>query len=167
MTPARATVLLVLAVAAQSTLPRLAVWFSGLDFVLMAVVAIALRSGPGAGVVAGTLAGLVQDAFGTGLLGIGALGKTLAGFAAGTVAGQFMLGSPLARLAIYLGASLLHGAVVAVFLRLTSGGSASVSVTLAVAEALGTAAAGVTCEQVVEWWRLTRLRRARRTGVRD
>jgi len=25
----------------------------------------------------------------------------------------------------------------------------------------------VTCEQVVEWWRLTRLRRARRTGVRD
>jgi len=40
-------------------------------------------------------------------------------------------------------------------------------VTLAVAEALGTAAAGVTCEQVVEWWRLTQLRRGRRTGVRD
>lgn len=167
MTPTRATVLLVLAVAAQSTLPRVAVWFSGLDFVLMAVVAVALRSGPGAGVVAGTLAGLVQDAFGTGLLGIGALGKTLAGFAAGAVAGQFMLGSPLARLAIYLGASLLHGTVVATFLRLTSDAAVTVSVTLAVAEALGTAAAGVTCEQVAEWWRLTRLRRARRRGLRD
>lgn len=167
MTPTRATVLLVLAVAAQSTLPRLALWLSGLDFVLMAVVAVALRSGPGAGVVVGTVAGLVQDAFGTGLLGIGALGKTVAGFAAGAVAGQFMLGSPLARLAIYLGASLIHGLIVAVFLGLTTDAASSVSMTLAVAEALGTAAAGVTCEQVAEWWRLTRLRRARQKGLRD
>jgi rod shape-determining protein MreD len=167
MTPTRATVLLILAVAAQSTLPRVAVWFSGLDFVLMAVVAVALRAGPAAGVVAGTVAGLIQDAFGTGLLGIGALAKTLAGFAAGAVAGQFMMGSPLARLTLYLGASLLHAVVVAVFVRLTSGTIGTLSVTLAVAEALGTAAAGVTCEQVAEWWRLTRLRRARRRGMRD
>jgi rod shape-determining protein MreD len=167
MTPTRATVLLLLAVAAQSTLPRVAVWFSGLDFVLLAVVAVALRAGPAAGVVSGTVVGLIQDAFGTGLLGIGGLAKTLAGFAAGAVAGQFMMGSPLARLTLYLGASLLHAVVVAVFVRLTSGTTVTLAVTQAIAEALGTAAAGVTCEQVAEWWRLTRLRRARRRGMHD
>lgn len=166
MTRLSAILLLVLAVAAQNSLPRVAVWFAGLDFVLAAVIAISLRSGPSAGVVAGTVAGLMQDAFGTGLLGIGALGKTVAGSAAGAIAGQFVLGSPVARLSLYLGASLINALILFTFYQLTATGGSPMSVTRALAEALGTAAVGVTGEQVAEWVRLTRSRRASRRQIR-
>ena len=56
---------------------------AALDFVLIVVVYLSLTSGPDTGVVAGSVAGLIQDALSSGIMGIGALAKTLVGFAAG------------------------------------------------------------------------------------
>ena len=50
-------------------------------FVLVVVVYVALTNGPVAGLLTGTIAGLLQDALATGIIGIGGLAKTLAGFA--------------------------------------------------------------------------------------
>jgi rod shape-determining protein MreD len=59
------------------------------DLVLVGVVYIALAWGPTAGILAGTLGGLAQDALSAGTLGMYGLTKTLVGFGAGVVGGQF------------------------------------------------------------------------------
>ena len=44
------------------------------DLVLVVVVSVALTSGPGTGLLTGTVAGLVQDALSSGVVGIGGRG---------------------------------------------------------------------------------------------
>ena len=68
-------------------------------------------SGPVTGVVAGTAAGLVQDALSGGLLGIGGLAKTVVGFAAGVLGTQFIITAPLPRFVVFVVATILHEAV--------------------------------------------------------
>jgi rod shape-determining protein MreD len=81
------------------------------DLVLVVVVYAALRFGPVTGLMTGTLAGLVQDYLSTGVVGIGALAKTVVGFVAGFIGTQFIVSQPLPRFVVFLAASLGHALI--------------------------------------------------------
>jgi rod shape-determining protein MreD len=82
-----------------------------IDFVLVAVVYVALTSGPGTGLLAGTFAGLVQDALSSPVIGIGGLAKTIVGFLAGVIGTQFIVSQSLPRFVVFFGASVAHAAI--------------------------------------------------------
>jgi rod shape-determining protein MreD len=101
-----------LALALQTTLARLVVSGTGaIDLVLVAVVAVALTTGPVSGMLAGSAAGLIQDSLSTGVLGIGGLAKSVIGFLAGAISQQFILTSAPARFLMFVGATVLHAAL--------------------------------------------------------
>lgn len=101
-----------LALALQTTLARFMVGgTAAIDLVLVAVVYVALTSGPVGGMLAGSLAGLAQDSLSSGVIGIGSLAKTLVGFFAGAVGQQFIVTAPLPRLVMFVAATVLHTAV--------------------------------------------------------
>jgi len=77
---------ILIALAAQTTLAGFV--FRGgtaIDLVLIVVVYVAIKSGPVTGLLAGTVAGLIQDALSSGILGIGGLAKTIVGFLSGVL----------------------------------------------------------------------------------
>lgn len=107
LTSVLATVLL--AVTVQAALARYTVggvWV--FDLVLVGVVYVALQRGPVAGILAGTLGGLLQDLLAGAIVGVGGLTKTVVGFAAGVVGAQFMLAKPGVRTLILLVATVVH-----------------------------------------------------------
>ena len=115
--------ILALALALQTTLTAYVRGTAALDFVLIVVVYLSLTAGPTTGVIAATVAGLIQDALSSGVMGIGALAKTVVGFAAGRVGTQFIVTAPLPRFVVFIGASALHAAVFgAAFVDLSGGG---------------------------------------------
>jgi rod shape-determining protein MreD len=81
------------------------------DLVLVVVVYAALLFGPVTGLMTGTVAGLVQDYLSTGVVGIGALAKTVVGFVTGIIGSQFIVTQPLPRFVVFLGASLVHALI--------------------------------------------------------
>jgi rod shape-determining protein MreD len=78
------------------------------DFVLVGVVCAALQWGPVAGILAGTMGGLLQDVLAGEIVGIGGLAKTLVGCAAGIVGTQFVLARPSARMIVVAVATVVH-----------------------------------------------------------
>jgi rod shape-determining protein MreD len=101
-----------LALASQTTLGRfLTRGPAAVDLVLVAVVYVALSSGPVTGLFAGTFAGLVQDALTTGIIGIGGLAKTIVGFLAGIIGTQFIVTQPIPRFVVFFAASVLHAVI--------------------------------------------------------
>jgi rod shape-determining protein MreD len=76
------------------------------DLVLVGVVYAALSWGPAAGILAGTLGGLVMDALSHTVLGAGGLVKTIVGFLAGAVGAQFVLARPAARTMVVAAATV-------------------------------------------------------------
>lgn len=103
----------VVSVALQAMLARFTVggrWT--FDLVLVGVVYAALRWGPVAGIVAGTVGGLLQDAMSSGVVGVGGLAKTLVGFAAGEIGGHFVLVRPQGRTLVVALASIGHRGLV-------------------------------------------------------
>jgi rod shape-determining protein MreD len=107
-----AIVAIAAALALQTTLDRfLGGTQAAVDLVLVAVVYVALTNGPVGGMLAGSLAGLIQDALTSGLPGIGGLAKSIVGFFAGAVGQQFILTAALPRLVMFLAATAVHGAV--------------------------------------------------------
>ena len=101
-----------LALALQTTLARFLVGgTAALDLVLVSVVYVSLTSGPGAGMLAGSVAGLIQDMLSSGVIGIGGLAKTIVGFLAGVIGQQFIVTAALPRFVMFLAATLLHSAV--------------------------------------------------------
>jgi rod shape-determining protein MreD len=101
-----------LSLALQSTVDRLLPWgTASVDLVLVAVVYVALTSGPVGGMLAGSAAGLIQDSLGTGIVGIGGLAKSIVGFFAGVFGQQFIVTAALPRLAMFVGATLVHALV--------------------------------------------------------
>lgn len=78
------------------------------DLVLVAVAFIALRWGPGAGVIGGTIGGLTQDALAGGYIGVGGLAKTIVGFFVGVIGSQFIVARPAPRMLIVAGATLAN-----------------------------------------------------------
>jgi rod shape-determining protein MreD len=101
-----------LALALQTTLARFVVGgTAALDLVLVVVVYVALTSGPVTGMFAGSLAGLVQDALSSGIIGIGGLAKSVVGFLAGAIGQQFIVTAPLPRFVTFVAATALHAGV--------------------------------------------------------
>lgn len=99
------------ALALQTTLDRFLGGTKAVDLVLVAVVYVALTNGPVGGMFAGTLAGLIQDALTSGMLGIGGLAKSIVGFLAGAVGQQFIVTAALPRLLMFVAATVVHSAV--------------------------------------------------------
>lgn len=101
------------AVVLQVTLARYTVggWIA-FDFVLVGVVYAALQWGPVAGMLAGTMGGLLQDMLAGEVVGVGGLAKTLVGCATGVVGTQFVLARPHARALIAMVASVVHRVII-------------------------------------------------------
>ena len=101
-----------LALALQTTVARFLVGGSAaVDLVLVAVVYVALTTGPVGGMLAGTAAGLVQDALSSGIVGIGGLAKSIVGFLAGAFGQQFIVTAALPRVVMFVAATALHAVV--------------------------------------------------------
>ena len=107
-----AVAVIAIALALQTTLARFVVGgTAAIDLVLVAVVYVALTTGPVAGMLAGSGAGLIQDALSSGVIGVGGLAKLIVGFFVGMIAQQFIMTAALPRLVMFLGATALHAAV--------------------------------------------------------
>jgi rod shape-determining protein MreD len=106
-------VAIALALALQTTLARFVVGgTAAIDLVLVVVVYVALTTGPGTGMLAGSVAGLIQDALSTsGVVGIGGLAKSIVGFLAGVIGQQFIVTAALPRFVMFLAATVVHSAV--------------------------------------------------------
>ena len=97
------------ALAIQTTLGRFVVRGTlGVDLVLVVVIYSALAHGSVAGLLAGTFAGLVQDALSSGVVGIGGLAKTIVGFLTGIASTQFIVQRPMPRFVVFFMATVLH-----------------------------------------------------------
>lgn len=158
-----------LALALQTTAAR---FLSGgliiVDLVLVVVIYAALAGGPIAGLLSGTFAGFVQDALssGTGVIGIGGLAKTVAGFLTGIIGTQFIVTQPLSRFLAFFLATLLHAAIfvgVSVLVGLREFGSPYLAAT---EQALGNAIIGVIAFQFAEFLPGAVERRRARGGIR-
>ena len=139
------------ALALQTTLTRFLVRETfAVDLVLVAVIFVALTEGPVTGMFAGTLAGLVQDALISGVIGIGGLAKTIVGFLAGVIGTQFIVTNSLPRFVVFMAATVLHAIVfmgLYVLLDIRHFGTPYAQVA---GQALGNAFIGVIAFQVVE-----------------
>ena len=143
---------ILMALALQTTLAGLVIrGTAAIDLVLIVVVYIALKAGPVPGLVAGTVAGLVQDALSNPILGIGGLAKTIVGFLAGVLATQFILTGPLPRLVMLVMATVVHAAIFMGLYVLLDLRQFPNPVPSVIGQALGTGFVGVVSFQLIEW----------------
>ena len=140
-----------LALALQTTLARFLVGgTAAVDLVLVVVVYVALTTGPASGMLAGSVAGIIQDALSSGVIGVGGLAKSIVGFAAGVIGQQFIVTAALPRLVMFLAATAVHAAVfmgfyVVLGLRTFASPWASI-----VSQALGNALVGMIAFSLIE-----------------
>lgn len=109
MNIARVLLVVAIGVILQMALARYAAggrWV--FDLVLVAVVYAALFWGPVAGMWAGTVGGLVQDALSGDVVGVGGLAKTVAGLSAGLAGAQFIVTRAPARVATLAAVTIGH-----------------------------------------------------------
>lgn len=143
---------ILIALALQTTLAGLVIrGTAAVDLVLIVVVYLALKSGPVTGLVAGTAAGLIQDALSNPILGIGGLAKTVVGFLAGVLATQFILTGPLPRFVLLVLATVVHAVIfigLYVLLDLRQFPDPAPAV---IGQALGNGFVGVVGFQLIEW----------------
>ena len=140
------------ALALQTTLAGLVIrGTAALDLVLIVVVYIALKSGPVTGLLAGTVAGLIQDALSNPILGIGGLAKTMVGFLAGLLATQFILNGPLPRFVLIVMATALHAAIFMGLYMLLDLRQFPAPIPAVVGQAIGNGFVGVVGFQLLEW----------------
>jgi rod shape-determining protein MreD len=140
-----------LALALQTTLARFLVGgTAALDLVLVVVVYVALTSGPVTGMLAGSLAGIVQDALSSGVIGVGGLAKSIVGFLAGVIGQQFIVTAALPRLLIFLAATVVHAAVFMGFYMLMGLRSFPSPWAAVTSQALGNAAVGLIAFAIIE-----------------
>jgi rod shape-determining protein MreD len=140
-----------LALALQTTLARFMVGgTAAVDLVLVAVVYIGLTMGPVSGMLSGTVAGLIQDALSSGVIGIGGLAKSIVGFLVGIVGQQFIMTAALPRFVMFVVATLLHAGIF-IGLYMALGLRTFPSAWQAVAgQALGNAVVGIVTFAIVE-----------------
>lgn len=151
MKTAGGLVAIALALALQTTLARFLVGGSAaVDFVLVAVVGVALSTGPVGGLLAGSVAGLIQDALGTDIIGIGGLAKSVVGFLAGAIGQQFIVTAALPRLVMFVAATVIHAALfMGMYVALTSFEFPSPWKAMT-SQALGNALVGIIAFTVIE-----------------
>lgn len=153
MRSAVAMAAIVFALALQTTLSTLG---SGrdttIDLVLIVVVYVAIKSGPSTGLLAGTVAGLIQDALSSGILGIGGLAKTMVGFLSGVLGTQFIVTAPLPRFLLLLLATVLQAAIFMGLYTLLNLRQFPAPYSSIVGQAFGNAFVGVVAFQMIEWF---------------
>ena len=112
MRAAGVLIAIALALALQTSLARFLVGgTAALDLVLVVVVYVALTSGPVTGMLAGSAAGIVQDALSSGTVGIGGLANAIVGFGAGVIGQQFIVTAEFPRFVMFIVATLVHSAL--------------------------------------------------------
>lgn len=140
-----------LAIALQTTLARFVIRGTvAVDLVIVVVIYAALTSGPVTGLMAGTFAGLVQDALSTGVVGIGGLAKSIVGFLAGVVGTQFIVAQPLPRFVVFFAATVVHATIYIGLYELLGLRDFGTPVAATAGQALGNAIVGVAVFQLVE-----------------
>ncbi len=140
-----------LSLALQTTLARFLVRGSvAVDLVLVAVVFVALTSGPVTGMFSGAFAGLIQDALSSGLIGIGGLSKTVVGFLAGVIGTQFIVTHSLPRFVVFFGATVVHAAIFMGLYTLLDLRHFDAPYAAVTRQALGNAIVGIVAFQLVE-----------------
>ncbi len=140
-----------LGLALQTTLARFVVGgTAAIDFVLVVVIYVALTMGPVAGLLAGSVAGLVQDALSSGVIGIGGLAKSIVGFLSGVFGQQFIVTAPLPRFVMFLTATMLHAAVFMGLYVMLTPTTFRAPYTAVLSQALGNAAVGIIAFTIVE-----------------
>ena len=144
-------VAIALALALQTTLARFVVGGTvALDLVLVVVVYVALTSGPVTGMFAGSLAGIIQDALSSGVIGVGGLAKSIVGFVIGAIGQQFIVTAALPRLLMFLVATAVHATLFMGFYVLMGLRSFPSPWAAVLSQALGNAAVGMIAFTVVE-----------------
>jgi rod shape-determining protein MreD len=144
-------VAIALALALQTTLARFIVrGTAAVDLVLVAVVYVALTTGPVTGMLSGSVAGLIQDALSSGVIGIGGLAKSVVGFLVGVIGQQFIMTAALPRLVMFIAATAVHAAVfmglyMALGVRIFPASWQAVA-----GQALGNAAVGIVAFAIIE-----------------
>jgi rod shape-determining protein MreD len=142
---------LALALALQTTLTRFLVDGTvALDLVLVVVVYVALTSGPVNGMLAGSFAGIVQDALSSGVIGVGGLAKSIVGFLVGAIGQQFIVTATLPRLGLFLAATAVHAVVFMGFFVLVGSRSFPSPWAAISSQALGNAAVGMVMFTIIE-----------------
>jgi rod shape-determining protein MreD len=140
-----------LALALQTTLARFVVGgTAAIDLVLVVVVYVALTTGPGTGMLAGSLAGLIQDALSSGVIGIGGLAKSLVGFLAGMIGQQFIVTAALPRFVMFLAATVVHSAVFMGLYAVLDLRTFDRPYAAVLSQAIGNAAAGMIAFTIIE-----------------
>ena len=148
----------------QTTLASFAIrGTAALDLVLIVVVYFSLISGPIVGLLLGSVAGLVQDALSSGIIGIGGLAKTIVGFAAGVLGTQFILTAPLSRFLVFVMMTVLHATIFMGLYVLLDLRQFDAPYTAVLSQAVGNGFLGVVGGQLVE---LIPGQRARRRSQR-
>jgi rod shape-determining protein MreD len=143
---------ILIAIALQTTLATM--MFRGgtaIDLVLIVVVYVSIKSGPATGLLAGTVAGLIQDALSSGILGIGGLAKTIVGFLSGVLGTQFIVTAPLPRFLLLIVATALHAAIFMGLYTLLNLRQFPAPYPSIVGQAFGNAFVGVVGFQLIEW----------------
>jgi rod shape-determining protein MreD len=142
-----------LALTAQTTLARFLVrGVVSVDLVQVAVVYVALASGPVTGLLSGTVAGLLQDSLSTAVIGVGGLAKTIVGFLTGIAGTHFIVARPLTRFVVFSAATMLHQAMTTGLTVLIESEAVATSFASVLGMAGGNAVVGVVAFQVVEAW---------------
>lgn len=102
-------VALVIALLLQTTLGGVSLEAgTRVNFVLVAVVYVALAFGAMTGLLAGMVGGLAQDSLAGAIIGIGGISKTLIGFFVGVLGAQFIVSQPIPRFVMFVSASVLQ-----------------------------------------------------------
>ncbi len=160
-------VALAAALALQTTLAGLTIRSAGsVNLVLVAVVYVALASGPVTGLLAGAAGGLAQDALAGAIVGIGGLSKTLIGFVVGVLGAQFIVSQPLPRFVMFVGATFVHELCFQALYALVESRGFSLQFSTVLTQAIVNGVVGIVAFQVVEVGPgLLQGRRARRSSL--
>jgi rod shape-determining protein MreD len=100
--------------------------------------------------LAGSLAGIIQDALSSGVIGIGGLAKCIVGFLAGAIGQQFIVTAALPRLVMFLGATAAHAAIFMGLYVLLGLRSFPAPWAAILSQALGNAAVGMIAFAIIE-----------------
>jgi len=153
MRSAAAFAAILISIAVQTTIARYVFRDSSaaIDLVLIVVVYVAIKSGPVTGVLAGTVAGLIQDALSSGIIGIAGLAKTMVGFLSGLLGTQFIVTAPLPRFLLVVVATALHEGIVIGLNMLLNLRQYPAPYSAVIGQAFGNAFVGVVAFQMIEW----------------
>ncbi len=103
------TLALAAALALQTTLSGLTIGgATAVNLVLVAVIYMALAFGPVAGLLSGSIGGIIQDALAGGIIGVGGFSKTLVGFVVGVFGAQFIVAQSFPRLVMFVSGTIIH-----------------------------------------------------------